>query len=110
MGNSRADTACFNRGYAVRSIDATKPPPDHQPDKGPRDDDADEHQCDRKIPSSARCITALQQVSGVLRSDPLFGLLFLLLAQLRELMRQIGRTIDEWHDLRGSGDDEPSDK
>ncbi|MFD3553516.1 hypothetical protein ACFWWA_15575 [Streptomyces goshikiensis] len=25
-------------------------------------------------------------------------------------MRQIGRTIDEWHDLRGSGDDEPSDK
>jgi len=25
-------------------------------------------------------------------------------------MRQIGRTIDEWHDLRGSGNDEPSDK
>ncbi|MFF3489623.1 hypothetical protein ACFYXC_41375 [Streptomyces sp. NPDC002701] len=43
-------------------------------------------------------------------AGPLFGLLFLLLAQLRELMRQIGRTIDEWHDLCGSGDDEPSDK
>lgn len=40
----------------------------------------------------------------------LFGLLFLFLAQLRELMRQIGRTIDEWRDLRGSGDDESSDK
>ncbi|MFD3939719.1 hypothetical protein ACFWSF_32405 [Streptomyces sp. NPDC058611] len=23
MGNSRADTACFNRGYAVRSIGST---------------------------------------------------------------------------------------
>jgi hypothetical protein len=61
-------------------------------------------------PQLSAMITALRQVSGVLRSDPLFGLLFLLLAQLRELMRQIGRTIDEWHDLRGSGDDEPSDK
>jgi hypothetical protein len=41
----------------------------------------------------------------------MFGLLFLFLAQVRELLRQLGRTIDEWHDLCGTWrsdlDDEP---
>jgi hypothetical protein len=110
VGNSRADTACFNRGYAVRSIDATKPPRDHQPDKDPREATTLTNinaTGNPQLSAMHHCPTAGFRRTPVV---PLFGLLFLLLAQLRELMRQIGRTIDEWHDLRGSGDDEPSDK
>jgi Sec-independent protein translocase protein TatA len=32
----------------------------------------------------------------------IFALLFLLLSQSRELMRQIGRTAEEWHRMRAA--------